>query len=296
MGLLDSFSKMLSGGRLSVESRFELLRTAVAGSMSSFHMARDKKSGEVVGLKLLDPEKTEHFESRFQGLKKPPEGQIAIQMDHPRVVRTLEQGLTTQGQHYLVMEYLSGQGMNALIGSRNKEVFPHRLELLRQAADALRYVHAEGFIHRDICPRNFVVASDYQSLKLIDFGLSVPATAPFMQPGNRTGTPNYMAPEIVRRRATDQRVDVFALGVAAYHFLTYDTPWPGSGTTGKAAMSHDTKPPVPITKYRPDLHPKLADLIMRCMSADPAGRPDSMDEVIRVLSGIDSETAPTAKG
>ncbi|MCA9269449.1 MAG: serine/threonine protein kinase, partial [Planctomycetales bacterium] len=92
MGLLDSFSKMLSGGRLNVESRYDLLRTAVAGSMSSFHMALDKKTGDVVGLKLLDPEKTEHFESRFPGLKKPTEGEIAVQMDHPRIVKTLEHG------------------------------------------------------------------------------------------------------------------------------------------------------------------------------------------------------------
>ena len=83
--------------------------------------------------------------------------------------------------------------------------------LLRQAAEALAAVHRAGYIHRDICPRNFVVDKDCESLKLIDFGLTVPATPPFMQPGNRTGTPNYMAPEVVRRRPTDQRLDIFCL-------------------------------------------------------------------------------------
>ena len=291
MGLLDSFSKMLSGGKLNVESRYELLRTSVAGSMSNFHKARDKKSDEVVGLKLLDPEKTEHFESRFPGLKKPSEGEIAIQMDHPRIVKTLEHGVTTTGSPYLVMEYLSGSGMNTLIGGKNADVAEHRLELLRQAADALRYVHAQGFIHRDICPRNFVVALDLASLKLIDFGLTVPATEPFMQPGNRTGTPNYMAPEIVRRRPTDHKVDIFAYGVTAYHFLTYTTPWPGGGTTGKAAMNHDTKAPEPITQHRPELHPKLASLVMSCIAADPDERPESMDKVMQGLGSVDAEVA-----
>ena len=78
---------------------------------------------------------------------------------------------------------------------------------------------------RDVCPPNYVVAPDAQSLKLIDFGLTLPATPQFMQPGNRTGKPNYMAPEIVKRQSTDVRVDVFAFGVTAYELCTFELPW-----------------------------------------------------------------------
>ncbi len=75
-------------------------------------------------------------------------------------------------------------------------------------------------------------------MKLIDFGLTLPATPQFLQPGKRTGNPNYMAPEIVRRKPTDQRVDVFAFGVTAYEICTGELPWL-RGTTGMAAMTHD---------------------------------------------------------
>ena len=290
MGILDSFSKMLSGGRTNIDRRFELLRTAVSGSMSQFHMARDRKTDQVVGLKLLDIEKTTFFEGRFKGLKKPSEGEIAVQMDHPNIVKTLEHGVTSDGQAYIVMEFLEGQGMNSLIIAKNEKLIGRRLPLLLQAAEALGYVHQQGFIHRDVCPRNFVISKDAKTTTLIDFGLTVPATELFMQPGNRTGTPNYMAPEIVRRRRTDRRVDVFAFGVTAYAFMAYELPWPGAGASGKAAMNHDTKPPEPIEKHFPDIHPKLGAAIMACMSADPSARPAEMEEFLSAIKGVKSET------
>ena len=182
-------------------------------------MARDLRTGKVVGLKILDPQKTAAFEARFKGLNKPCEGEIAMQLKHPRIVETYEYGLTTEGRQYLVMEYLEGPNMNTALAARDPCLDGRRVRFIRQAAEAIAAVHEAGFIHRDICPRNFLLTNNREDLKLIDFGLTVPATRWFMQPGNRTGTPNYMAPELVRRRATDQRLDVFAFGVTAYEIL-----------------------------------------------------------------------------
>ena len=153
-------------------------------------------------------------------------------------------------------------------------------------AESIAVVHAEGFIHRDVCPRNFICNQTATELKLIDFGLTVPATKEFMQPGNRTGTPNYMPPEIVRRRATDQRVDIFSFGVTAYQLCTLDLPWPTQDVTGKAAMLHDTKPPVELQDACPGVDPKLAKLIMQCIEVQPGDRPRTMDEVKRVLAQV----------
>ena len=129
------------------------------------------------------------------------------------------------------------------------------MQFIRQAAEALDAVHEAGFIHRDVCPRNLLVCTDDgEDLKLIDFGLTVPATRPFMQPGNRTGTPNYMAPELVRRRPTDQRLDVFAFGVTAYEICTFELPWlRGDDGHGR----HDPRPAARSTsaKYRPQINP-----------------------------------------
>lgn len=288
MSLLGGFKSFLGGGKVDVEARFERLRQAVSGSMSQFYMARDRKTGEVVGLKILDREKTEHFESRFSGLKKPTEGKIASSIQHPNVVRTLEYGTTTKNQQYIVMEFLEGIGVNSLIIGRNKTLQGKRMPMIRQAADALDAVHQAGFIHRDFCARNLVTSVELDKVTLIDFGLTVPAEPAFMQPGNRTGTPNYMAPEIVRRRRTDHRVDVFAFGVTAFALCTFELPWSG-GTTGKAAMNHDTQPPADIQKLRPTIHPKLAKAIMRCLAASPDDRPQSMGEFLRLIEGVEHE-------
>ena len=80
-------------------------------------------------------------------------------------------------------------------------------------------------------------SKDATSLKLIDFGLTVPAEKEFMLPGNRTGTPNYMAPEVVRRKPTDQRLDIFAFGVSMYELFAFELPWQ-RGDDGRAAMAH----------------------------------------------------------
>ncbi|MDA7951630.1 MAG: protein kinase [Pirellulaceae bacterium] len=153
-------------------------------------------------------------------------------------------------------------------------------------AKSLQYVHQKGFIHRDVCPRNFICSTDYKTVKLIDFGLTVPAQPPFMQPGNRTGTPLYMAPEIVRRRETDKRVDIFAFGVTAYHICTYKLPWATKDTSGMAALSHDTVKPTPITEYCPTIAPELATLIHKCFSVDPDQRPNSFESVLTALRRI----------
>ncbi|HPP53907.1 MAG TPA: serine/threonine-protein kinase, partial [Thermoguttaceae bacterium] len=276
MGLLDRLKSALRLNRVDVKERFELLREGIAGTMSKFYMARDRKTGQIVGLKILDPKKTAAVEERFKGLGKPSEGEIAMLFDHPYIVKTFEYGLTTDGCQYLVMEYLGGPGLNTVLATRAPLLEGNQVRYIRQAAEAVDVVHKVGFIHRDICPRNLILTEDCQTVKLTDFGLSVPATPPFMQPGNRTGTPNYMAPELVRRFPTDQRIDVFSFGVTAYEICTYELPWP-RGSTGMAAMTHD-QPPADIRKYRPKIHPRLAEAIHWCIQSDPHQLCPSMEK------------------
>lgn len=285
MGIFDRFRTMLDG-KLNVNQRYDLIREAVSGTMSAFYMAKDKKTGEVVGLKILDTEKTNFFEGRFKGLEKPSEGEIGEKLNHPRIVKTLGYGQTTTGEPYVLMEYLPGPGLNVLIKERNPKLAKNHRSLIRQMIEALGAVHKAGYIHRDICPRNFICNEDATELKLIDFGLTVPASKEFMQPGNRTGTPNYMAPEVVRRRPTDHRLDIFSLGVTCYQVCTWELPWPSQDTTGKAAMLHDTKEPIPIQQINASVNPKLAALIMKCLATRPESRPQSTDEMLKMLDGI----------
>lgn len=290
MGIGGFFKSLMEGGKVDVAKRFEILREAVSGTMSDFNMARDRKTGEVVGLKVLDKEKTDQLEQRFRGLNKPTEGEISMLFEHPRIVKTLFHGLTTKGEQFVVMEFLDGPGLNSLIVARSPLLEGNRLELMREAAEALLVVHEAGFIHRDICPRNFVCSKDAASLKLIDFGLTVPAKKEFMQPGIRTGTPNYMAPEVVRRKPTDQRLDIFAFGVSMYEMFSFELPW-ARGSDGLAAMSHGQSKPPALSKLCPWVEPKLEAAIHKCMEAEPENRFASMKTFLNAIRGVKSERA-----
>jgi len=286
MGIFDKVKSMLNPARLDVSARFELDRQAFSGTMSNFRRAKEIGTGRIVGIKFLDSEKSAYFEARFKGLNKPSEGEIGMRIKHPRVVETYEYGLTTTGQQYIIMEYIDGIGLNTALNSEDAGLAGHRLKLIREMAEGLDAVHKAGFIHRDICPRNFICAEDFAELKLIDFGLTVPDKPEFRQPGNRTGTPLYMAPEIVRRRTTDRRVDIFALGVTVYRLCTFRHPWGIADTTGKAALAHDTVAPDDILKHRPDLDPVLAETIMSCLSASPANRPESCEHFLNRIRKV----------
>ncbi|MEX2316769.1 MAG: serine/threonine-protein kinase [Pirellulales bacterium] len=290
MGITQFFKSILDSGKVDVAARYEILREAVSGTMSNFHMARDRETEQIVGLKILDKKKTEQLEARFKGLDKPTEGAIAVQLHHPRIVVTHSHGITTNDEQFLVMEFLDGPGLNSLIIAKSPLLAGSRLALTRQAAEALEAVHNAGFIHRDICPRNFVCAKDASSLKLIDFGLTVPAEKEYMLPGNRTGTPNYMAPEVVRRKPTDQRLDIFALGVSAYEMFAFELPWQ-RGTDGRAAMAHGLSAPPPLSKYCPKINPTLAAAIHKCMESEPNDRFQSVTQFLKAISRVKHEEA-----
>lgn len=290
MGFLDRLFKSNDSNKKKPEplsadvfARFDIVRASISGTMSNFHMAKDRKTHDVFGLKLIDMEKFRAFESRFKGLKKPPEGIVALKMRHPYIVKTLEYGTTPKGQKYILMEYLDGIGLNQAINEKDPLLDGNRMRLIRMMAESLAHVHKEGFIHRDVCPRNYICSSDRTSVKLIDFGLTIPATAPFMAPGNRTGTPRYMAPEIIRRRNTDQRVDLFALGVSVYELITGDLPWSSGEITGKVALEHDTVKPKPITDHIPNLDPILAGAVMKAIDANPDKRQESVEHFLKMI-------------
>lgn len=289
ISFFNKLTDMFKDRRVDLAERFQLVREAVHGTMSNFHMAVDRTTNKTVGLKILDTEKTAAFEQRFKGLKKPGEGEIAMRLKHPRIVETYEFGTSKDGKQFVVMEFVPGTGMNVLIHNRDAVLKGKRHILFRHMAEAIDAVHKAGFIHRDICPRNFIVAPDGSSAKLIDFGLTVPMEREYMLPGNRTGTPLFMAPEIVRRKPTDQRVDLFSLGVSAYQMWTFDLPWPATDTTGRGALQHDSRPPTPISELAPDINPLVAKTIMQCISPDPNGRPTSAEAVVRTIRGVTSD-------
>ena len=295
MGIFDKiFGGKNSSEKLDVSTRFQLDRHAFSGTMSKFQVAKEIGTGDLYGLKILDAKKLEHFRSRFKGLNKPEEGGIAMQISHPLIVKTYEYGKTATGQEYILMEYIEGTGLDAVIRSKRKEIVPNRLKMIRQMAEAVNVVHEAGFIHRDVCPRNFICHSKLTGVRLIDFGLTIPDLPPYRLPGNRTGTPQYMAPEIVRRRPTDNRVDVFALGVTMYRMLTWEHPWGSTDTSGMAALSHDSQKVTSIFDHRPDLNKKLGDAVHKCMEVKVDDRMKSCRNFLNAIRSVKSERAEDA--
>lgn len=275
--------------RLDVTARFRLDRHAFTGTMSRFHVAKEIGTGDLYGIKFLDKDKTRLFNDRFKGLNKPHEGEIALRIVHPKIVKTFEYGKTTSDEEYILMEYINGPGLDAVIRQQDPSVFPDRLSLIREMGAAIQSVHEHGFIHRDICPRNFICCRDLSWLKLIDFGLTVPNERAYRLPGNRTGTPQYMAPEVVRRRETDQRLDVFSFGVTVYRLLAFEHPWGTTDTTGPAALKHDTDPVIDIREHRPKLDRKLADAIHKCLEPDLEKRMPSCKTFLAAIRGVTKE-------
>lgn len=292
MSFLDKIKGAFAGGpgKLDISKRFQMNRHAFHGTMSKFHVVKDNQTGEVFGIKLLDEEKTKHFRERFKGLKAPTEGEIGQLIVHPLIAKTIEFGFTTQDKEYILMEWVNGPGMNVLLKNRDEErLGPHRLKLMVKMAEALNAVHEADFIHRDICPRNFICTKDMSNIKLIDFGLTLPNKEEFRRPGNRTGTPQYMAPEVVRRRETDQRLDLFSFGVTMYRMLTYEHPWGTTDTTGMAALAHDQRPAQDIRKYRPNLNERLVQAIHKCLEIDKEKRIATCKRLLQYLKQVKSE-------
>jgi len=284
MGLGDFFGSLFGGsGKVDLWKRFERMRESTSGTMSTFYKVRDLKTGAILGLKVVDDAKAAPVEARYKSLGKQTEGEIGKQISGPNIVQIKEWGTATTGDPFIVQEFIEGSLLHSLISAKKQFTPAERLDLVRQAATAIAAVHDAGFVHRDICPRNFILQPDGR-LVLIDFGLTVPDKPAFLQPGNRVGTPNYMAPEVVRRRQADKRLDIFSFGITAYEICTGQSPWP-KGSSGKAAMAHDT-PPNDIREGWPEIPAPLATAIMACLSAEPERRPESMARFLTAISSV----------
>jgi len=290
VGFLSKLKQLFSSSgkstlpRINVNKRFDLMGRTGQGSMSKVWRARDRNLGRVVCLKLLDKAKTAKFEARFPGLKRPMEGAICMELRHKNIVQTFEYGMTTDNEQYLVMELIDGMGLNFLIETKSANLEGNRINYLTQMADGLEYVHQQRYLHRDICPRN-VMVTQAGVVKIIDFGLTVPYRPEFCKPGNRTGTPNYLAPELIKRITTDHRVDLFALGVTAYELYTNDLPWERTQSL-QTLLSHLNSPGRDPRERSPHLDKKTTAFLMKAVERDPNARFQTAAEFREALKAL----------
>lgn len=287
---MSLFGNLFADGKAKVEKtdinkRFNLIARVGQGSMSRVWRADDQIAGRFVAVKVLDKEKTKRYESRFKDLKKPSEGEIALSLKHPNIVTTYEIGFTLEEEMFLVMEYVEGSGLSLLVDLQTDQMRRYRTRYMIQIGEAIKHFHEQNWIHRDICPRNIMV-TEKNEIKLIDFGLAVPNTPDFRKPGNRTGTANYMAPELIKRRPTDQRIDVFSYAVTCFEMYAKRHPWDAAMTID-AVLQHINNPPLQLKKLVPQVDSEIAEVIMKGLATDPDERWATIGQMVTAIRRIE---------
>lgn len=277
MGIL---SGLFSGPQgLDVEKRFEAQSPLVSGSMATYQKVRDRETKKLYGIKILDSEKTSQFRDKFKGLELPTEAEIASKFDHANIIKVKESGKTSKGEDYLLLEHCTGVRLDDAIRRAKEQSLRPKTFLLQDMIRSLIAVHRVGFVHRDICPRNFFLDDQSGKVKLFDFGISLPNKREFLQAGSRPGSALYQAPEIVRRKDYDQRADIFALGVSMFKLLALVHPWDGA-----SAVSFDTTQPQSLKVLCPDLDSRIADAIHRCIEPNPEKRFSNLNQLQFTIS------------
>jgi serine/threonine protein kinase len=274
------------GGRIEIERRYDLAEKTSQGSMSKVYKAFDHDTHERVCLKIQIREKNEAAADRA-GKDRPNEGQIGYQIHHPNVAKTIDWGYTTHDEMFIVTEYVDGVSLEYVrdsikLGTRGK------MKLLVQAAEGFAGIHAAGFIHHDINPRNILINKE-NKVKIIDFGLSVPNTPTFHKPGNRTGALPYMAPELILREVTDARLDIYSFGAVAFELLTGRLPFeaPSSGSNPMAkVMNQINHEPLDPAEANPKLSEELCRILRRSIARRKEDRWPSMAAMAHALAEV----------
>lgn len=242
---------------------YEIVKELGGAGMSRVFVARDTHLGRDIVVKVLPPELRPGINiDRFRR-----EIQVAARLQHPHIVPLLFAG-SKDGLIYYTMPLVEGETLRSRIKRSGELPIADTVRILYDVADALDYAHSQGVMHRDIKPENILFSSNHALVS--DFGiakaLSVATGEVPLTSGVAIGTPAYMAPEQASGDpTTDQRADLYALGVVGYELLAGMTPFFGPSPQ-EILAAHVIQTPVPISKYRPDVPASLAAVIMRCLA------------------------------
>jgi eukaryotic-like serine/threonine-protein kinase len=231
------------------------------------------------------------------------EARATAGLKSPHTVQLYDFGVTDDGTFYYVMELLDGMDLETLV-ERFGAVPPERaIHLLAQVCSALDDAHENGVVHRDIKPANIVVsriAAAWDFVKVLDFGLvklggerARSESVRLSADDNVSGTPGFIAPEVVLGSDTDQRVDIYALGCVAYWLVTGKLVFEGPGAIKVMSDHVHTPPPLPSSRTDAPIPPALESLIMECLDKDPARRPARAREIQTRLLAISTPGAWT---
>ena len=266
---------MLKTGMI-VGERYEVVGKIGAGGMANVYKAKDHKLNRFVAMKVLKQEFREDttFINKFK-----TEAQAAAGLTHPNIVNVFDVG-EDDGIHYIVMELVEGITLKDYISKKGKLSVKEATSIAIQVSMGLEAAHSHGIIHRDVKPQNIIISTDGK-VKVTDFGIARAASSNTIS-SNVMGSVHYSSPEQVRGGYSDEKSDIYSLGITLYEMVTGKVPFEGE-TTVAIAIKHLQDEMVPPTVYTPDLPHSLELIILKCTQKSVDKRYASMSEVIADL-------------
>jgi serine/threonine-protein kinase len=260
--------------------RYEVISELGQGAMGVVYKARDPLIDREVAIKTINLslalEEREEYEARFY-----QEAKAAGRLSHPNIVTIYDVGRTGDIA-YIAMEYLHGRELRDVLNENKILPVSQVLDVIIQVAQGLSYAHEHEIVHRDVKPSNVMIVRDGH-VKITDFGIARMASAAVRtQTGMVLGSPKYMSPEQVLGKVTDQRSDIFSLGVMLYEMLTGQVPFIGENVN---AIMYQTLNaiPAPPSNANPAAPEMLNYIVAKALAKDLDARYQNADEMVNDL-------------
>lgn len=261
-----------------LDGRYEIREIIGVGGMAYVYKAYDTIDDRIVAIKILKDEylANEDFTRRFKNESKA----IAI-LSHPNIVKVYDVSFGDRIQ-YIVMEYIDGITLKEYIDQQKDIKWKEAVHFSVQILRALQHAHDKGIVHRDIKPQNIMLLPD-GTIKVTDFGIArfsrsdLRATS-----GNNdkvVGSVHYISPEQARGEITDEKADIYSVGVMLYEMLTGRLPFEGDSAVSIAIMQMQAEPVKP-REVKPDIPDGLEEITLKAMQKDPAKRYQSAAEML----------------
>lgn len=271
-----------------LNDRYKLEKPLGQGGMSVVYRARDMTLERTVAIKVLreDYSSDQAFRARFQ-----QEAKAAANLSHPNIVTVHDFGIDRE-RLFIVMEYVHGSNMNAILQARGRFSVAEALPLILQASAGIGYAHRAGLVHCDIKPHNFLITPDNR-LKVADFGIARALAS--INPDERInvvwGSPQYFSPEQAAGDAPSTASDVYSLGVVMYQMLTGRLPFTAASSTQLIEL-HRRATPLPPRQFNSTIPPTLEKITLKVLSKEPSARYRTADQLGRVLMSFSEQITP----
>lgn len=266
---------MIKSGTL-IGGRYEVLEKIGTGGMSDVYKARDQKLNRFVAVKILKQEFSENtgFVSKFR-----VEAQAAAGLMHPNIVNVYDVG-EEDGIHYIVMELVEGITLKKYIEKKVRLTTKEAISIAIQVAMGIEAAHNNHIIHRDIKPQNIIISKEGK-VKVTDFGIAKAATSNTIT-SNVMGSVHYTSPEQARGGFSDEKSDIYSLGITIFEMLTGRVPFNGD-TTVSIAIKHIQDDMPSMREIVPEVPVSVENIVMKCTQKSPDRRYQCMGDMIKDL-------------